>query len=161
VFAWSQCRCFLPGWYGAGAALQESLAADGLPALRELYRDWPLFTLLFDDIEGQLARTDLAITQRYGELASAPLRSYMIRLREEYVRCREAILAIKDEAELLDGDRTQQRSIQLRNPYVDPMNLMQVDLLQRWRATGREDLDLLQALLASVSGIAQGLQTTG
>ena len=57
--------------------------------------------------------------------------------------------------------RTQQRSIQLRNPYVDPMNLMQVDLLRRWRATAREDEDLLQALLASVSGIAQGLQTTG
>lgn len=161
VFAWSQARCFLPGWYGAGTALHEALAADGLPALRALYREWPLFTLVFDDIEAQLARTDFAITERYGDLASPPLRGYVGVLREEYARCREAILAIKEEAELLDGDRTQQRSIQLRNPYVDPMNLMQVDLLRRWRDTAREDLDLFQALLASVSGIAQGLQTTG
>jgi phosphoenolpyruvate carboxylase len=161
VFAWSQARCFLPGWYGAGTALQESLANDGLPALRQLYQGWPLFGLLFDDIEGQLARTDFAITERYGELASEGLRGYLGQLREEYDRCREAILAIKEESELLDGDRTQQRSIQLRNPYVDPMNLMQVDLLRRWRASAREDEDLLQALLASVSGIAQGLQTTG
>jgi phosphoenolpyruvate carboxylase len=161
VFAWAQVRCFLPGWYGVGTTLQESMAAEGLPALRQLYRSWPLFTLLFDDIEGQLARTDFAITERYGELASGGLRGYVGALRDEYARCREAILAIKEEAELLDGDRTQQRSIQLRNPYVDPMNLMQVDLLRRWRDTGREDDDLLQALLASVSGIAQGLQTTG
>jgi phosphoenolpyruvate carboxylase len=161
VFAWSQARCFLPGWYGAGTALHEALASDGLPALRALYHEWPLFTLVFDDIEGQLARTDFAITERYGDLASAPLRGYVGTLREEYARCRDAILAIKEEVELLDGDRTQQRSIQLRNPYVDPMNLMQVDLLRRWRDTAREDEDLFQALLASVSGIAQGLQTTG
>jgi phosphoenolpyruvate carboxylase len=161
VFAWSQSRCFLPGWYGAGTALLESRASDGLQPLRDLYRGWPLFTALLDDIEGQLARADFAIAERYGELASAPCRGYMEQLRQEYGRCREAVLAVKDEAELLDGDRTQPRSIQLRNPYVDPMNLMQVDLLKRWRATAREDEDLFQALLASVSGIAQGLQTTG
>ncbi len=161
VFAWSQARCFLPGWYGAGTALAESIATDGLQSLRELYGGWPLFTLLVDDIEGQLARTDFAIAERYGELASAPCRGYMPLLRAEYARCREAVLAVKDETELLDGDRTQQRSIQLRNPYVDPMNLMQVDLLKRWRASAREDEDLFRALLASVSGIAQGLQTTG
>jgi phosphoenolpyruvate carboxylase len=62
---------------------------------------------------------------------------------------------------LLDSDPTLQRSIQLRNPYVDPMNLMQVDLLQRWRAHDRQDRDLFEALLASISGIAQGLQSTG
>jgi phosphoenolpyruvate carboxylase len=114
-----------------------------------------------DDKEAQLARTDLAIAERYGELASTGLRQYSAVLREEYQRSREAVLAIKEESDLLDGDRTQQRAIQLRNPYVDPMNLMQVDLLRRWRATAREDDDLFKALLASVSGIAQGLQTTG
>ena len=62
---------------------------------------------------------------------------------------------------LLDSEPTLQRSIRLRNPYVDPMNLMQVDLLQRWRADGRRDRDLFEALLASISGIAQGLQSTG
>ena len=161
VFAWSQSRCFLPGWYGAGTALQESVTADGIEALRAVYREWPLFSMLVDDIEAQLARTDLDIAERYGELASQQCRSYTTRLRHEFQLCREAVLAIKEEVDLLDGDRTQQRSIQLRNPYVDPMNLMQVDLLRRWRATAREDEDLFQALLASVSGIAQGLQTTG
>jgi phosphoenolpyruvate carboxylase len=71
------------------------------------------------------------------------------------------VLAIKDQRALLDGDRTLQRSIQLRNPYVDPMNLMQVDLLRRWRESNCEDRDLFDALLASISGIAQGIQSTG
>jgi phosphoenolpyruvate carboxylase len=161
VFAWSQARYFLPGWYGAGSALHGGMANDGLASLRALYAEWPFFALVIDDIEAQLARTDLAIAERYGELASPGLPPYMAVLRDEYRRTRDAVLAIKDESELLDSDRTQQRAIQLRNPYVDPMNLMQVDLLRRWRATAREDEDLLQALLASVSGIAQGLQTTG
>jgi phosphoenolpyruvate carboxylase len=68
---------------------------------------------------------------------------------------------VKDSRELLASDPTLQRSIRLRNPYLDPMNLMQVDLLQRWRASGREDRDLFEALQASVGGIAKGLQTTG
>jgi phosphoenolpyruvate carboxylase len=161
VFAWSQARFFLPGWYGAGTALGELITARGAEPLRALYHEWPLFQLVLDDIEGQLARTDLTIAGRYAGLASAAQRSYLPQLAAEYARCREALLAIKQEAELLDGDATQQRAIQLRNPYVDPMNLMQVDLLRRWRASAREDEDLFQALLASVSGIAQGLQTTG
>jgi phosphoenolpyruvate carboxylase len=161
VFAWSQARYFLPGWYGAGSALAGSIGGGALQQLREAFRAWPFFALMVDDIEAQLARTDLAIAERYGELASTGLRHYTSLLREEYQRAREAVLAIKEESDLLDGDRTQQRAIQLRNPYVDPMNLMQVDLLRRWRASAREDDDLFKALLASVSGIAQGLQTTG
>jgi phosphoenolpyruvate carboxylase len=82
-------------------------------------------------------------------------------LQTEHALACEQLLQIKQAGELLDGDRTLQRAIALRNPYVDPMNLMQVDLLRRWRATGREDEDLFQAVLASVNGIAQGLQTTG
>jgi phosphoenolpyruvate carboxylase len=161
VFAWSQARYFLPGWYGAGSALQEGVAQQGMAQLRELYQQWPFFALVVDDIEAQLARTDLGIAERYAELASPGLRRYTVVLEAEYQRARTAVLGIKDATELLDGDRTQQRAIQLRNPYVDPMNLMQVDLLRRWRATAREDENLFQALLASVSGIAQGLQTTG
>jgi phosphoenolpyruvate carboxylase len=161
VFAWSQARFFLSGWYGTGTALAEAIAAGDMAVLRDLYRQWPVFRLVVDDTEAQLARTDLAIAARYAELASPPLRGYLPQLAAEFGRCREAVLGIKEETELLDGDATQQRAIQLRNPYVDPMNLMQVDLLRRWRATAREDADLFQALLASVSGIAQGLQTTG
>jgi phosphoenolpyruvate carboxylase len=71
------------------------------------------------------------------------------------------LLEVKGQQGLLDGDRTQQRALQLRNPYVDPMNLMQVDLLRRWRADGSRDRDLFEALVASVSGIAHGLQSNG
>ncbi|MCS6947454.1 MAG: phosphoenolpyruvate carboxylase, partial [Steroidobacteraceae bacterium] len=79
----------------------------------------------------------------------------------EYRRAVDAVLRIKAESALLDSESTLQRSIQLRNPYVDPMNLMQVDLLRRWRAGGRQQRDVFEALLATVSGIAQGLQSTG
>ncbi len=161
VFAWSQARLFLPGWYGAGTALHEALAHAGSAPLRAAYQQWPFFRLLVDDLESQLARTDFGIAAHYAALASPERAGYLPRLEAEYGRCRDAVLAIKDQANLLDGDATQQRAIQLRNPYVDPMNLMQVDLLRRWRATAREDQDLFEALVASVSGIAQGLQTTG
>ncbi|HEV7631951.1 MAG TPA: phosphoenolpyruvate carboxylase [Steroidobacteraceae bacterium] len=161
VFAWSQARYMIPGWYGAGAGLAAGVAQHGLPLLRACYREWPFFTTVIDDIETMLARTDLTIAQYYDTLASAPLQRFAAPLRSEFAQTCELVLQIKDAAELLDTDRTLQRAIQLRNPYVDPMNLMQVDLLRRWRATGRDDQDLFQALLASVSGIAQGLQTTG
>jgi phosphoenolpyruvate carboxylase len=161
VFAWSQARYFIPGWYGAGTALQAAIDSFGVQPLRDGYRDWRLLASIIDDLEAQLARADLDIAEHYVALASVPLRRYGQVLRLEYARCREAVLKIKDELDLLDADRTQQRAIQLRNPYVDPMNLMQVDLLRRWRESGREDQNLFDALLASVSGIAQGLQTTG
>jgi phosphoenolpyruvate carboxylase len=161
VFAWSQSRHFLPGWYGAGQALADEIAAHGVGALRDMHGSWSFFASVVSDIESQLARCDLSIADHYIELVSPNLRRYADVLKAEFGRCRDAVLAVKEEADLLDGDRTQQRAIQLRNPYVDPMNFMQVDLLRRWRATAREDDDLLHALLASVSGIAQGLQTTG
>jgi phosphoenolpyruvate carboxylase len=94
-------------------------------------------------------------------LAPEPLRRFFPRIGAEYSLAREQVLAIKGSAALLDSEPTLQRSILLRNPYVDPMNLMQVDLLQRWGADGRRDRDLFEALLASISGIAQGLQSTG
>lgn len=161
VFAWSQARYFLTGWYGSGTALHEAIGQHGIAALRDTYRDWPFFRLLVDEVEAQLARTDFGIAAHYAALASTTCAGYLPRLRAEHDRCCDAVLAITEQTGLLDGDATQQRAIQLRNPYVDPMNLMQVDLLRRWRATAREDQDLFQALLASVSGIAQGLQTTG
>ncbi len=161
VFAWSQARFFLPGWYGAGTALEEAIAAHGVERLRDIFRRWSFFRLLVEDVESQLARTDFAIAAHYAGLASATSSACLPLLRAEFERCRGAVLAIREQADLLDADATQQRSIQLRNPYVDPMNLMQVDLLRRWRATAREDQDLFEALVASVSGISQGLQTAG
>ena len=161
VFAWTQTRHMIPGWYGAGAGLKAAVAECGLPQLREVYANWYFLRSLIDDIETMLARTDLEIALAYDGLAAGPLRRYFPRIRAEYTLACELVLAIKGSSALLDSEPTLQRSIQLRNPYVDPMNFMQVDLLQRWRAGGRRDRDLFEALLASISGIAQGLQSTG
>jgi phosphoenolpyruvate carboxylase len=161
VFAWSQARQMLPGWYGAGAGLAAVVAQFGLPRLREAYAGWFFLRNLIDDVETMLARADLEIARYYEALAPESLRHYARRIRDEYDTACAQVLSVKESAALLDSDPTMQRSIQLRNPYVDPMNLMQVDLLKRWRASGREDRDLFEALLATVNGIAQGLQSTG
>ena len=161
VFAWTQTRHMIPGWYGAGTGLGAAIAVCGVGQLRDAYANWFFLRNLVDDIETMLARVDLEIALAYDILASAPLRRFFPRIRAEYTLACEHILAIKGSKTLLDSEPTLQRSIRLRNPYVDPMNLMQVDLLQRWRASGRRDRDLFEALLSSISGIAQGLQSTG
>lgn len=161
VFAWTQSRHMLPGWYGAGTGLGAALKQSGLPQLQEMYANWFFMRNLIDDIEAMLARADMEIAGAYNVLAPEPLRRFLPRIRSEYTVACQHVLAIKKCEALLDSDPTLQRSIALRNPYVDPMNLMQVDLLQRWRATQRQDRDLFEALLASISGIAQGLQSTG
>ncbi len=160
VFAWTQSRCMLPGWFGAGTGLAALIDESGVGFVREACTEWFFFHNLIDDVETMLARTDLGIAGHYDALAGSA-QPYFARIAAEYARARDAVLAIKGCGELLDGDPTLQRSIRLRNPYVDPMNLMQVDLLARWRATKRQDRDLYEALLASISGIAQGLQSTG
>jgi phosphoenolpyruvate carboxylase len=161
VFAWSQSRYMLPGWYGAGAGLAAVGEQFGLARVRTAYREWFFLRGLIDDLETLLARADLEIAHYYDELSPAPLRHFAAQIRAEFRRACEQVLAIKESGALLDSDQTQQRSLRLRNPYVDPMNLMQVDLLRRWREGGREDRDLFEALLASVGGIAAGLQSTG
>jgi phosphoenolpyruvate carboxylase len=162
VYAWSQSRHMLPGWYGAGSGLAAVRAQQGsAQLLRDAYAGWPFFRALIDDIEAMLARADMEISACYDQLAPAALAGIAAAIREEFTRTCAAVLEIKGGAELLDSDPTLQRSIALRNPYVDPMNLTQIDLLRRWREGGRSDAALLEALLASVTGIGRGLQTTG
>jgi phosphoenolpyruvate carboxylase len=159
VFAWTQTRHMLPGWFGAGAGLAAAIERHGAERMRAAYAEWFFLRSLIDDVEAMLARADLEIAAAYDVLVPEPLRRFSAEIRAEYARARERVLWLKGSAELLDGEPTLQRSIRLRNPYIDPMNLMQVDLLQRWRAGGRGDRDLFEALLASAGGIAQGLQS--
>jgi phosphoenolpyruvate carboxylase len=161
VFAWSQTRYMLPGWYGAGTGLSAARERFGLERLRGACAGWFFLRNLVDDVETLLARADTDIASYYDALVPPELRRFSGELRREFQLACEQVLALKGSAALLDSDPTLQRAIALRNPYVDPMNLMQVDLLQRWRAGGRADRDLFEALLASVGGISQGLQTTG
>jgi phosphoenolpyruvate carboxylase len=161
VFAWTQSRHLLPAWYGAGMGLRTAIDELGVGVARSAYSEWAFFATLIDDLETSLARVDLEIAAYYEELAEPRLRPFGTRLREEFSAVRERVLEVKQTQWLLDRDQTLQRSIELRNPYVDPINLLQVDLLRRWRETGRQDRELFEALLACIAGIAEGLQSTG
>ncbi len=161
VFSWTQCRSILPGWYGLGSGLQAAASQFDDDAFREMFREWYFMRALTADAEMVLAKADLSITNLYSRLAGDLHQQFYPIIESEFVLTRDLILEYSDHDSLLEGDFTLQRAIMLRNPYVDPMSLMQVDLLKRWRASGSEDPDLFDALLASVNGIAQGLQNTG
>lgn len=156
--AWSQCRYMLPGWFGAGSALRAVRERCGADVLQQMCSQWFFFSNLMDEIELSLARADLGVAAAYDQLVDAPLRRFIPRLRDEYELTKQIILELRGSQQLLEHEPTVQRSILLRNPYIDPLHLMQVDLLKRWRAGQRQDRELLSALLASVSGIGQALQ---
>ena len=161
VFSWAQCRISLPAAYGMGTALSAAKDMYGLETLKAMSRGWLFFGSMLSDVEMALAKSDLDIGKHYSELAPEPSRIVFDLLDTELRLAQTMILSIKEQEDLLDGEPTLQRSIRLRNPYVDPMSLLQVDLLKRWRATQSQDEDLLEALLVTVNGIARGIQNTG
>ncbi len=161
VFAWTQSRHMLPGWFGFGSGLSVALEQHGADVVSQMVAHWPFFTHLLDDVEAMLGRTDLEIAGHYDALAGDALRAQAEPIAREYALTVAHVLRLRGSVRLLDSDPTLQRAIKLRNPYIDPMHLMQVDLLQRWRKTDREDRALFGALRATISGIAQGLQATG
>ncbi|MEE8522638.1 MAG: phosphoenolpyruvate carboxylase [Thermoanaerobaculia bacterium] len=161
VFAWTQSRHVLPGWYGLGRGLERAVERWGRPRVAEMVRDWRFLRTLVEDVEMVLAKADMTVAERYAGLAEANGERIFGRIRAEFDRTVELILELKGSDALLGGDPTLRRSIRLRNPYIDPMSLLQIDLLRRWRAADRRDDDLLRALLATVHGIAKGLQNTG
>ena len=161
VFSWMQSRHVLPGWYGLGTGLEAAAAEHGEETLSTMVREWPFLATLVDDAEMVLAKADLDIAEHYAELAGDLAPRFFPRIRQEYERTVEWVLRLKGTEELLERDPTLRRSIRLRNPYVDPMSFLQIDLLKRWRAADRDDDELLRALIVTVQGIAQGLRNTG
>jgi phosphoenolpyruvate carboxylase len=162
VFAWTQNRHLLPGWFGLGSGLRAIVDRRGEPVAREMAASFPFAVNLLDDAEMALAKADMAIAARYAELVEDPAtRAVFTEVESEFRLTSELVLHLRDRSELLEGEPALQRSIRLRNPYVDPMSLLQVELLRRWRAGGGRDDDLFHALLATVQGIAAGLQNTG
>lgn len=161
VFSWTQCRAMMTGWYGLGSGLEAAQREHGLELLQEVAAEWRFIDALLGDVEMVLAKADLEIARLYEPLAPKETHAVFDAIQAEYDRTVAAILEIRGGTDLLDSDPTLQRSIRLRNPYVDPMNFLQVDLLRRWRAEGREPGPLLDALLSTVNGIARGLQNTG
>ncbi|HEY5520629.1 MAG TPA: phosphoenolpyruvate carboxylase [Candidatus Limnocylindrales bacterium] len=168
VFAWSQARVNLPGWYGTGSALaafRERHGTAGLAALRRLYAEWPFFATVLDTAEMILAKADLSVAARYASLATGTAaRDIWNRIEGEFRLSVEQILAVSGRARLLDNMPVLQRSIQLRNPYVDSLSELQVLLLGRLRALPAADpqrAELLRLVHLTVSGVAAGLQNTG
>jgi phosphoenolpyruvate carboxylase len=156
VFSWTQTRCIVPAWLGAGVGFEARPVAE----LRALYADWPFFRALVENLEMSLAKTSLGIAERYLELVPDAVLAASVfgGLREEHDRARAAVLEIVEARELLDRQPVLQQSIRLRNPYVDPMNAIQVELLKRYRAG---DADALRPMLRSIAGIAAALRNTG
>jgi len=161
VFAWTQSRHMLPGWYGLGAGLERAVARHGVEALSDMVRDWPFLATLVEDVEMVLAKADLGIAARYALLSPEAGPVIFPLIETEFARTSDLIQRLRGTSTLLESDPTLRRSIQLRNPYVDPMSFLQIDLLRAWRASNRADEQLFGALLETVNGIAQGLQNTG
>jgi phosphoenolpyruvate carboxylase len=161
VFAWSQNRSGLTGWYGVGAALAHGIATHGIDTMHAMARDWPFFAAMLDDIEMLMAKSDLAIFEGYSRLAGPLHTAFFPGIAEEFERTGETLLALRGRRQLLQDDYRLRLSIRLRNPYVDPISLLQVELLQRWRAGERSDEALFRSLVTTVNGIAAGIQNTG
>ena len=161
AFAWSQSRCLLPSWFGVATGLKAAFDRNGETALLEMFDQWPFFRVLLLDVSVALAKSDLDIAALYSELAGPLHEQFFPVIRREYKSCVDLVLKLTRQRELLEASRIMRRAIRLRNPYVDPMSFLQVDLLARWRAAGRPNDAVFQALSASINGIAHAMQTTG
>jgi phosphoenolpyruvate carboxylase len=163
VFSWMQSRFNLPGWYGLGTALARADAGR----LREMYAGWPFFRAILDNAEMSLLKADMGIAALYSELvpSRALATAVFTRIGSEFVRTRESILRATGHAELMDGDPVIQRSVHLRNPYVDPLNYLQVEMLRRLRSLADQDGDeaarYREIIVVTINGIAAGLRNTG
>ena len=174
VFSWMQSRYTLPGWYGVGTALGDYAAQSPahLVRLQEMYAQWPFFTTLLDNAQMSLAKADMEIAARYATLVQDQAMAQRIyaKIAAEFERSVTVICQITEQESLLDHQPILQKSIRLRNPYVDPLSYLQVELLRRLRALPpegeSEDLktqrrDLRAAVLLSINGIAAGVKNTG
>ncbi|HEX2168631.1 MAG TPA: phosphoenolpyruvate carboxylase, partial [Longimicrobiales bacterium] len=169
VFAWTQTRYIVPGWYGVGRALADVMHADAnADMLRGLYREWPFFTAVVNNAQREMARARLDIAARYAALYEQPdgvdtaAAPYHDIIAEDFRLACDAILRITGEDALLSGSPVIRRSIELRNPYTDVLNLVQVELLRRSRSVAAEERESLRQLLfLSINGIAAAMQSTG
>lgn len=167
-FSWMQCRHVLPGWYGLGTALESFGTGSGrLATLQAMYRDWSFFRTTIDNAQVSLGKADMDIARLYaGLVEEEEVRQPIFdAILAEYRRTRRWILQVTEQREILDNEPMLQRSVRLRNPYVDPLNFIQVTLLRRLRALpdpeGAEAQPLLQAIFLTINGIAAGLKNTG
>lgn len=163
-FGWMQSRHVIPAWFGVGYALETYLKEEkgGLETLRGMLATVPIFNDLVRNVELALTKVDLPLASLYAELVSdAALRLRVYGLfEEEFLRTRRLILELTGQSELLENNPSLARSIKLRNPYVDPLSLIQIELMRRRRG-GQGGADLDYVLAGTINGIASGLRNTG
>jgi phosphoenolpyruvate carboxylase len=164
VFSWMQSRFNLPGWFGFGSSL---LAVEDKSLLREMYLGWLLFKTMIDNTEMSLIKADMDIASLYVALVpDKEMGEYFFRrILDEYKRTRDAVLSISGHSNLLDAEPVTQRAVHVRNPYVDPLNYVQVEMLRRLRALsdpeGKEAEAIREVITITINGIAAGLRNTG
>jgi phosphoenolpyruvate carboxylase len=162
-FAWTQTRLLLASWLG----IEEAVSADDRAFCREMYRSWPFFRSTIELMEMALAKADAGIAAQYDRhLVPADLLDLGNELRARLQQAIGVVLDITDHRQLLDNNPVLRRSIDVRNPYVDPINLVQVELLRRLRASrdhsmAEDEVRLRRALLVTINGIAAGMRNTG
>jgi phosphoenolpyruvate carboxylase len=165
VFSWTQSRAILPGWYSVAAGIDAYLAPDDdtvdsdarREVLQEMYESWPFFRTTIDNVAVSLARVDMGIATEYAHLADEELRErFFPRIRAEYDRALELVGTVTGREHPLDREWFRE-TLDRRNPYVDPLSLLQVNLLDRDELTETEE----RALRLTVTGIASGMKNTG
>jgi len=158
VFSWTQSRCILPGWYAIATGIEAYLEDGGsLDTLQTMYEEWPFFRTTLDNAALSLSRTELEIAERYADLAEPDLRErFFPRVTDEYERATDLITEIGQRDQLHTRDWLGE-NLERRNPYVDPLNMLQVYLLGQ---TDRTDIEE-RSLRLTVKGIAAGMKNTG
>jgi len=160
IFGWTQTRLMLPSWLGVGTALQTVMDEGDLPALRRMAEVWPFFDDLLGKIEMVCAKADMEVARAYVTALGGDA-ALLDRLQAEFRRTVSALLAIRGHERLIEGNSVLQSSIALRNPYLDPLSLLQVRFLKEKRASEEVSPLLDGALGTTLNGIAQGLRNTG
>lgn len=168
IFSWMQTRLIFPAYYGVGSALEAFGKDESIEVVKRMYREWPYFASLIDNLQMVFLKADLDIASKYLDLVeTSPDKAGRIfaRIKSEYETTRRMILEITEAGDVFEFFPDVRNSILRRNPYIDPLSLIQVELLKKWRAEGRPDdlgtRGILRALLQTVNGIAAGLRNTG
>jgi phosphoenolpyruvate carboxylase len=169
VFSWMQSRFNFPGWFGLGTALEAVLkeGASGRKRLRAMHANWPFFQTLIDNAQLTMRKADMGIAGLYAELVGdAKIRRRIRRiLEQEFARTETAILAVTGGSQLLADEPVLRRSVEMRNPYVDPLNYIQVEMLRRLRGSKKltaEEGDAIRSVIElTINGISGGLKNTG
>jgi phosphoenolpyruvate carboxylase len=164
VFSWSQSRIMLPGWYGAGSAFEAWAGADldRTDRLCAMHERWPYFRTIVSNMAMVLAKTDLGIARRYAELDADVARRHRVfgRIAAEHERTIRWVLTITGHDDLLADNPALARSIRNRFPYLDPLNLLQIDFLRRYRAGPPDEL-VERGIHLTLNGLATGLRNSG